>query len=193
LEKSRNFSPFLPGVTHVPFGYCYRCPYNLTHPACDLQCVKVLEEEYFAKMVPPEDVAAIFVEPIQGEGGYVVPLPDYHTRLKQLCEKYGILYVADEVQSGFGRTGKMFTIEHWGVVPDIMTMAKGISTGYVPLGATSRPFPTGDLGQTEAVRACLAQYDLTAPLAGVQLWQLIGRAQQEPLALEGHPNRGLGS
>ncbi len=134
MKQRQHFSPFLPGVTHVPFGYCYRCPYNLTYPSCNLYCVNVLEEEYFAKMVPPDDVAAVFVEPIQGEGGYIVPPPDYHKRLKQICEKYGIIYVADEVQSGMGRTGKWFASEHFGVEPDVITVAKGIASG-MPVSA----------------------------------------------------------
>ncbi|MGQ9585132.1 MAG: acetyl ornithine aminotransferase family protein [Anaerolineae bacterium] len=129
-----GFSPLVPGVTHVPYGYCYRCPFNLTYPKCDLHCVSYIEETVFRHYVPPEDVAAIFVEPIQGEGGYVVPPPEYHPRLKELMARHGILYVVDEVQTGFGRTGKWFAIEHWGVEPDVVTLAKGIASG-MPLGA----------------------------------------------------------
>ncbi|MBC7225480.1 MAG: acetyl ornithine aminotransferase family protein, partial [Anaerolineae bacterium] len=129
-----GFSPLVPGVTHVPYAYCYRCPFNLEYPKCDLHCVTYIEETVFRHYVPPEDVAAIFVEPIQGEGGYVVPPPEYHGRLRELMAKYGILYVADEVQTGFGRTGKWFAIEHWNVEPDIVTVAKGIASG-MPLGA----------------------------------------------------------
>jgi 4-aminobutyrate aminotransferase len=152
MKQRQHFSPFLPGVTHVPFGYCYRCPYNLTYPSCNLYCVNVLEDEYFAKMVPPDDVAAVFVEPIQGEGGYIVPPPDYHQRLKQICEKYGILYVADEVQSGMGRTGKWFASEHYGVEPDIIAVAKGIASG-MPISAMIAKsevmtWPSGSHGST---------------------------------------------
>lgn len=129
----KHFAPMVPEVTHVPYGYCYRCPYNLTYPSCELECVRYIEDTLFKKFVPPEEVAAIIVEPIQGEGGYVVPPPEYHPMLKKICEKYGILYIADEVQSGMGRTGKMFAIEHWGVVPDIICLAKGIASG-MPLG-----------------------------------------------------------
>ena len=93
-----------------------------------------IEDTLFKKILPPEEVAAIVVEPIQGEGGYVVPPPEYHLRLKALTEKHGILYVADEVQSGMGRTGKMLAIEHWGVEPDILCLAKGLASG-MPLGA----------------------------------------------------------
>jgi 4-aminobutyrate aminotransferase len=96
--------------------------------------VKWIEEDLFRRVIPPEEVAAIFVEPIQGEGGYVIPPVDFHRKLRALCDKYEILYVADEVQTGMGRTGKMFALEHFGIEPDIMTLAKGIASG-MPLGA----------------------------------------------------------
>ncbi len=134
IQQIKHFSPLVPEVYHVEYGYCFRCPYHLKYPSCDISCVKYIEEEIFHKIVPPEEVAGLIVEPIQGEGGYVVPPPEYHPMLKKLCEKYGILYIADEVQTGMGRTGKMFALEHWGVVPDIMCLAKGIASG-MPLGA----------------------------------------------------------
>jgi 4-aminobutyrate aminotransferase len=129
-----RFAPLVPEVTHVPFAYCYRCPFNLTYPKCGLACVDFIEEEVFKKVAPPEEIAAIFVEPIQGEGGYVVPPPDYHQKLKKLAEKYGILFVADEVQSGVGKTGKYFAIQHWKVNPDIISVSKALASG-LPLGA----------------------------------------------------------
>jgi 4-aminobutyrate aminotransferase len=132
--QKKHYYPLVPGITHIPYPYCYRCPYNLCYPECSLACVYWLEENLFRTTMPPEEVAAIFVEPIQGEGGYVVPPPEFHEALKGIAEKYGILYVADEVQSGMGRTGKMFALEHYGVAPDIMALAKGISSG-LPLGA----------------------------------------------------------
>ncbi len=132
--QREGFGPLVPGVTHVPYGYCYRCAYNLTYPSCDIACVDYIEKKLFKYYISPWEVAAIFVEPIQGEGGYVVPPPEYHPRLKALADKYGILYVADEVQTGIGRTGKMFAIEHWGVEPDMICVAKGIASG-MPLGA----------------------------------------------------------
>jgi 4-aminobutyrate aminotransferase len=132
--QRRYFSPLVPDVTHVPYADCRRCHYNLSYPECDFACINFIEEVVFKKVAPPEDVAAIFVEPIQGEGGYIVPPDGYHNRLKKLAEKYGILFVADEIQAGMGRTGKMFAIEHWNVAPDIITMAKGIASG-LPLGA----------------------------------------------------------
>jgi 4-aminobutyrate aminotransferase len=131
----KGFSPLVPGVTHVPYPYCYRCPYHQQqYPGCGLACVEWIREDLFKRSIPPEEVAAIFVEPIQGEGGYVVPPPEFHKKLYDLAKEFGILFVADEVQSGMGRTGKMMAIEHWGVTPDIFALAKGIASG-MPLGA----------------------------------------------------------
>ncbi|MDI7275305.1 MAG: acetyl ornithine aminotransferase family protein [Anaerolineae bacterium] len=132
--QRQGFSPLVPGVSHVPYAYCYRCAYHLEYPACDLACVSYIEKTLFKHCVPPSEVAAIFVEPIQGEGGYVVPPPEFLPRLKELAEKHGFLYVDDEIQAGIGRTGRMFAIEHWGVVPDVITVAKGLASG-LPLGA----------------------------------------------------------
>jgi 4-aminobutyrate aminotransferase len=134
VVQRRGFAPLVPGVTHVPYANCYRCAYNLEYPSCDLYCVDYIEKTLFEQLVPGDEVAAIFVEPIQGEGGYVVPPPGYHARLKELAERWGILFVADEIQMGMGRTGKWFSIEHWGVAPDITLIAKGIASG-MPLGA----------------------------------------------------------
>jgi 4-aminobutyrate aminotransferase len=132
----KGFSPLVPGITHVPYAYCYRCPYHhQEYPGCGTACVEWIREDLFKRSIPPEEVAAIFVEPIQGEGGYVVPPPEFHQELYVLAREFGILFVADEVQSGMGRTGKMMAIEHWGVVPDIIALAKGIASG-MPLGAT---------------------------------------------------------
>ena len=132
--QREHFYPLVPGVFHVPYPYCYRCPFKLTHPQCGLACVDFIENTLFKTVMPPEQVAAIFVETIQGEGGYIVPPPEFHARLYELAKKYGILYVVDEVQSGMGRTGKMFAIEHFGVEPDMVAAAKGIASG-MPLGA----------------------------------------------------------
>jgi 4-aminobutyrate aminotransferase len=130
----QGFAPLVPGVTHVPYGYCYRCAYNLEYPSCDVYCVKYIEEVLFKRLFSAREVAAIFVEPVQGEGGYVVPPPTYHQRLRELADKYDIILVDDEIQAGMGRTGRMFAIEHWGVEPDIICVAKGIASG-MPLGA----------------------------------------------------------
>jgi 4-aminobutyrate aminotransferase len=132
--QKKHYNPVVPGITHIPFPYCYRCHRNLTHPECELDCASWVEDTLFRTTMPPEEVAAIFVEPIQGEGGYIVPPPGFHQKLYSIAQKYDILYVADEVQSGMGRTGKMFAMEHFGVTPDIMALAKGIASG-MPLGA----------------------------------------------------------
>lgn len=131
----KGFSPLVPGITHIPYAYCYRCPYHLEYPECEIACVDWIREDLFKRSIPPEEVAAIFVEPIQGEGGYIVPPPEFHQKLYRLAKEFGILFVVDEVQTGMGRTGKMMAIEHWGVVPDIIALAKGIASG-MPLGAT---------------------------------------------------------
>ncbi len=136
--QKKHYNPLVPGITHIPYGYCYRCAYNLTYPQCNLHCVHWVEDTLFRTTVPAEEVAAIFVEPIQGEGGYIVPPPEFHKEFYKIAKKYGILYVADEVQSGMGRTGKMFAMEHFGVTADIMSLAKGIASG-LPLGATIAP------------------------------------------------------
>lgn len=133
--QRRHFFPLLPGVVHVPYPYCYRCPFKLSLPECDYWCVNFIDELVLQKYVPSEEVAGILFEPIQGEGGYVVPPPEYFQSLKKLADKYGLLLIDDEVQAGMGRTGKWFAIEHWKVEPDIVCIAKSIASG-LPLGAT---------------------------------------------------------
>jgi 4-aminobutyrate aminotransferase len=132
--QQKGFFPVMPGAHHVPYAYCYRCAYGKEPDSCAVECVQAIETELFRTTVPPEEVAAIFVEPVQGEGGYVVPPQKFFDELRRLADKHGILLVADEVQSGMGRTGKMFASEHFGVEPDVLTLAKGIASG-MPLGA----------------------------------------------------------
>jgi len=134
-QQKRRFSPMVPGVTHIRYPYAYRgCSGGpQAEEAFALSCARYIEEKLFHTTVPPEEVAAIFVEPIQGEGGYVVAPTIFMQELRRICDKYGILLVADEVQSGAGRTGKWWAIEHTGVEPDIVCMAKGIASG-MPLG-----------------------------------------------------------
>lgn len=127
-----GMGPFLPGVHHVRYPYCFRmCSHGRSEP-CPIAAGEELEL-LFRTLVPPESVAAIVVEPIQGEGGYVVPPDGFLTRLREICDAHGILLVADEVQTGFGRTGRMFAVDHSGVVPDIMCVAKGMGNG-LPIG-----------------------------------------------------------
>ena len=134
-QQKRRFAPLVPGVTHVRYPYAYRgCSGGpQEEEAFSLGCARYIEEKLFKTILPPEEVAAIFVEPIQGEGGYVVAPDNFMRELRAICDKYGILLVADEVQSGAGRTGKWWAVEHSGVEPDIVCMAKGIASG-MPLG-----------------------------------------------------------
>jgi 4-aminobutyrate aminotransferase len=134
-QQRRRFAPLVPGVTHVPYPYTYRFGEGKTEREYGLACAKFIEERLFKTTVPPEDVAAIFVEPIQGEGGYVPAPPEFLRELRRICDENGIMLVADEVQSGAGRTGKWWAIEHAGVEPDIVCIAKGIASG-MPLGIT---------------------------------------------------------
>lgn len=133
--QKKYFFPLMPGVIHVPYPYCYRCPFKLTYPDCNCSCVDFIDDWVFKKYAPPEDTASFFFESIQGEGGYIVPPQEYFQKLKKLTDKYGILLVDDEVQTGIGRTGKFCAIEHWGITPDIICMAKSIAAG-LPLGVT---------------------------------------------------------
>jgi 4-aminobutyrate aminotransferase len=130
-----GFGPLVPGVTHAPYPYCYRCPYGQTPDTCAVECVKHIEDTLLKTISPAEETAAIVVEPVQGEGGYIVPPQKFFDELSRLARENGILLVLDEVQTGMGRTGKMFAADHFGVVPDILTVAKGIASG-LPLGAT---------------------------------------------------------
>ncbi len=131
--QRRGFGPMMPGVYHAPYANCYRCPLGLKSESCAAECINYIEDQIFLHLVSPDEVAAIVVEPIQGEGGYVVPPDHFIQRLRELTATHGILLVADEVQSGMGRSGKMFAIEHTGVRPDMIAIAKGIASG-MPLG-----------------------------------------------------------
>jgi adenosylmethionine-8-amino-7-oxononanoate aminotransferase len=128
-----GFEPLLPGFIHVSPPYCYRCEFNLEYPSCDVQCVKAIEEAIVWE--GPKTVAAVIAEPVMSAAGALVPPPEYFPRLRQICDHYGVLLIVDEVLNGFGRTGNMFAIERYGVVPDIMTLAKAMSGGYAPIGA----------------------------------------------------------
>ena len=134
-QQKRRFGPMLPGVTHIRYPYAYRgCSGGPEEEeAFSMGCARYIEEKLFKTILPPEEVAAIFVEPVQGEGGYVVAPDNFLRELRAICNRYGILLVSDEVQSGAGRTGKWWAIEHSGVQPDIVCMAKGIASG-MPLG-----------------------------------------------------------
>jgi taurine---2-oxoglutarate transaminase len=125
--------PALPGVGHFLDPYCYRCPFGRTKETCNLECIKHVEE--IIQYEGPDYIAAIFMEGVTGSNGLIVPPDDYWPSIREICNKYGILLVSDEVMSGWGRTGKWFAVDNWNVVPDIITTAKGLTSGYVPLGA----------------------------------------------------------
>jgi 4-aminobutyrate aminotransferase / (S)-3-amino-2-methylpropionate transaminase / 5-aminovalerate transaminase len=164
-----GFAPFPGEVYRIPFAYCYRCSYNLKYPSCDLYCARHLEDT-FKRVVANEEVAAVIAEPVLGEGGFVAPPPDYFKVLIDLCHKYGVLFIADEVQSGFGRTGALFASERYGIEPDILVTAKSLGGGLPLAAITGRaeimdaPGP-GGLGGTFAGNplscvAALATLDL---------------------------------
>jgi 4-aminobutyrate aminotransferase/(S)-3-amino-2-methylpropionate transaminase len=164
-----GFAPFPGDVYRIPFAYCYRCSYSLKYPSCDLYCARHLEDT-FKRVVANEEVAAVIAEPVLGEGGFIAPPPDYFKVLVDLCHKYGVLFIADEVQSGFGRTGAMFASERYGIEPDVLVTAKSLGGGLPLAAVTGRaeimdaPAP-GGLGGTFAgnplsCAAALAVLDL---------------------------------
>lgn len=147
-----GFGPFANDIFKIPSAYCYRCYYGLSYPSCEMQCLKNLER-FFVAECPSDHVAALIAEPVQGEGGFIVPPPEFLPGLKQICEKHGILFIMDEIQTGFGRTGKMFASEHFGLEPDLMAIAKSLAAGFPLSAVTGRaeimdaPAP-GEIGGT---------------------------------------------
>ncbi len=127
--------PAVPGTVVAEDPFCYRCPFDLEYPSCGLRCADHIGE--IIEFENPETVAAVIVETITGSNGRIVPPPDYYARLREICDRSGVLLICDEVMCGFGRTGKWFSVEHYGVAPDLMTLGKGITSGYVPLGAVA--------------------------------------------------------
>jgi len=130
------------GVSHIAPCYCYQCELGLSYPACDLACARELEKEI--ERQGPETVSAFIGEPVMGAGGSIPPVPEYWPLVREICSRYGVLLIADEVINGFGRTGKWFACQHWDLVPDLMTLAKNISGCYAPLGATVVRGPLAD-------------------------------------------------
>lgn len=124
-----RFTPNMPDVHHLPYATCYRCPYKMSYPNCDIWCARILEELYFKQLIPPDEVSAIFVEPIQGEGGYIVPPPEFVQIIRDIADRHGIAYVDDEVQAGMGKTGKMLAIEHHGVTANCTSLGKALGSG----------------------------------------------------------------
>ncbi|MHB1343957.1 MAG: 4-aminobutyrate--2-oxoglutarate transaminase [Thermoleophilia bacterium] len=171
MPYKKGFGPFAPEIYRLPYAYCYRCPLALEYPGCGVACADLLTDA-FKNYVGADEVAAVIAEPVLGEGGFVVPPPEYFPKVKKICEENGIVFIADEVQSGFGRTGKLFAIEHWGVSPDLITSAKSLAAGYPLSAVTGRaelmdaPHP-GGLGGTYggnpvSCRAALAVFEIIA-------------------------------
>ncbi len=200
-----GFGPFAPEVYRAPYAYCYRCVYGRTYPQCGLHCVDALED-VFKRSVEAEQVAAVIVEPVLGEGGFVVPPRDFLPRLREVCTRHGILLIADEVQTGFGRTGRQWGVEHSGVVPDLLIAAKSLAGGLPLSSITGRAeimdaAGPGGLGGTfggnpVALAAALAVLDELAPRALFARAEIIGarfearaRAWQARLPLVGDVRR----
>lgn len=175
LQMWRTDPNPLSDVIHIPGAYCYRCAYELTYPLCNLKCAGFLED-----VVKSGDFAAFIIEPIQGNGGIITPPPQYFTVIREILDKYHVLLIADEVQTGFGRTGEMFALEHWDVVPDIMTMAKALANGS-PIGAFitndkiassyTRPGASTTGGNPVSATAALATIDV------IEKYQLVQKAK----------------
>jgi 4-aminobutyrate aminotransferase / (S)-3-amino-2-methylpropionate transaminase / 5-aminovalerate transaminase len=203
-----GFGPYAPEVYRIPYAYCYRCPLALSYPACGCECAGLLEQA-FAKHVNADEVAAVIAEPVQGEGGFIVPPPEYMGKIKKICEDHGILLIADEIQTGIGRTGTWFAMEHWGVVPDIVTTAKALGAGFPISGITGRqevmdtvhPSGVGTTygGNPTACRAGLAVFDIIESEGLLQRATIVGdrirdrfRALQAKYPIIGDV-RGLGA
>src|SRR5277367_59696 len=132
-----GFAPFATDIYRIPYAYCYRCSYNLTYPSCNVACAHHLEDT-FKRVVSPDAVAAVIVEPVLGEGGFMAPPKEFYGIVQDICRKYGIVLIADEVQSGLGRTGKFFAIEHYGIEPDLILTAKSLGGGLPIAAVTGR-------------------------------------------------------
>ena len=208
VPYKKDFGPFPADIYRIPYAYCYRCPLNLTYPACAVACAELLREG-FENQFQADRIACVVAEPVQGEGGFIVPPPEYHARLKAICEEFGILFVADEVQTGFARTGRLFAMEHYGVEGDMMTTAKSLGAGYPIAGITGKaevmdvPGP-GGIGGTfggnpMACEVALTVFDIIEEEGLSERAMEIGRRVKERFAVMQHrfPQigdiRGLGA
>ncbi|HXH28282.1 MAG TPA: 4-aminobutyrate--2-oxoglutarate transaminase, partial [Candidatus Polarisedimenticolia bacterium] len=164
-----HFGPYASEIHRMPYSYCYRCPWGKKYPGCNIECATFMED-FFKRYVDPSTVAALLVEPILGEGGFVMPPQEYYPILQAICRKYGVLLIADEVQTGFGRTGRMWACDHWGLEPDLLVTSKSLAAGMPLAAVTGRaeimdgPMP-GSLGGTfggnpVSCAAALASLDL---------------------------------
>lgn len=203
-----GMGPFAPEVYRVPFAYCYRCPLRLEYPGCGVACAEALDRA-FATMVSPSDTAAAILEPVQGEGGFVVPPVEFLQRVQDTCRRHGVLLIVDEVQTGFYRTGSRFASEHFGLQPDLMTVAKSLAAGLPLSGVVGRAevmdkAREGNIGGTYvgnpvACAASLAALDIMEKENLGEKAQALGRylmgrcrAMQEKYRLIGDV-RGLGA
>ena len=179
-----GWGPMMPGVIHQPYAYCYRCAFDMTYPNCDIQCAKNIDYVLNTPYTAADDVAAIIIESQQGEGGYVAPPPEFFQLIKHAADQYGALYIADEVQSGAGRTGKMWAVEYSGVTPDMLTWGKGMG-GDVPMAGVTFTSninktlvegsqPGTFAGNALACAVCLTNIDLITD----KNMDLLGRAQK---------------
>jgi taurine--2-oxoglutarate transaminase len=148
--------PGIPGVIHAFDPYCYRCTFGYTPDICHRECISHIEK--IIQYENPETIAAVFMEGVTGSNGILVPPDDYWPRLRDITRKYGILLISDEVMSGFGRTGEWFAVDNWGVTPDIITMAKGLTSGYLPLGAVAVSQPIADYFKDKMLYMGLTYY-----------------------------------
>ncbi len=172
-SRKKGFSAYasVPGVHHIMAPYCYRCP--LTYPSCDLYCAQSLER-FFHTQVPADGVAAFICEPLMGVGGVIVPQREYLPRIKEICKRYGVLLIFDEIFAGFGRTGKMFSSEHSGVVPDIMTIAKAVGGG-LPLGGIVATDEVGKAFDADDHYTTFGPNNVMAPSTGLKTIEIIER------------------
>lgn len=143
---TRGIKPHVAGYIYAPFPYCYRCPFKMSHPDCDLWCLNHIENTILRYETSADSIAGLLIEPVEGEAGVIIPPDDFFPRLRSLCNKYRWYLCADEVQTGFGRTGKMFCMEHWEIEADAMPLAKALSGGALPIGAV--------LGSEELLAEC---------------------------------------
>ena len=165
-QYRKGYGPFMGGVIHAPYQYCYRCPFGLKRESCEMACANYVDHVLNTPYTAADDVAAVIIEPLQGEGGYIPPEPEFLQIVKAACEKHGALFIADEVQAGTGRTGKMWSIEHAGVEPDMMTFGKGMG-GDLPMAGLimrkdlAQKLEDGSQPQTFAANAVSAAVTMT--------------------------------
>jgi 4-aminobutyrate aminotransferase / (S)-3-amino-2-methylpropionate transaminase / 5-aminovalerate transaminase len=177
-----GFGPFMPEVYRVPYAYCYRCSYGKKYPSCGIYCAEFISEKFFDLYAAPESIAALIVEPVQGEGGFIVPPKEYLGKLEKICRDHGIVFVVDEIQTGFGRTGKMFGYQHSEVEPDIIITAKSLAAGLPLAGVTGNTeimdsVESGGLGGTFSGNPVCCAAGL-AVLKMLKEKKLVGRANK---------------